>query len=191
ELVRPGFFPKGGGEVRYQITPGPLVGFELLERGPLRSIEAEAYLSRLPDHVARRELDAVAAALELEPEALRVVRPRRPKGPGNALLITLRFAHATEVVSAYGEKGKPAEEVAADAVREAQRLLAGEGVPVGEHGADQLLLLLALAGSGRFRTLAPSGHTTTQQALIPRFLPRVGLPSQELSPGTWELAVDA
>lgn len=190
ELVRPGFFPKGGGEVRYQITPGQLQGFELLERGPLESVEAEAYLSRLPDHVARRELDAVAAALELGPEALRVVRPRRPKGPGNALLITLRFAHATEVVSAYGEKGKPAEEVAADAVREARQLLEG-GVPVGEHGADQLLLLLALAGSGRFRSLAPSGHTTTQQALIPRFLPGVRLPGHELAPGQWELAVDA
>jgi len=75
-------------------------------------------------------------------------------------------------------------------VREAKRLM-DAGVPVGEHGADQLLLLLALAGGGRFRSLAPSGHTTTQQALIPRFLPDVGLSARELGSGQWELAVDA
>lgn len=47
----------------------------------------------------------------------------------------------------FGERGVPAERVAGRAVREMQAYL-DAGVPVGEHLADQLLLLLALAGSG-------------------------------------------
>jgi RNA 3'-terminal phosphate cyclase (ATP) len=188
ELVRPGFYPKGGGEVRYRILPGKLRSdFELLEPGPLESLEACAYLAGLPDHVAQRELDAVADAFDLPPTALRVVRPRRPRGPGNALLITLRFARATEVVSAYGEKRKRAESVASGAIAEARRVLEAN-VPVGEHGADQLLLLLALAGGGRFQSVAPSGHTTTQMALIPRFLPHVRLESTSVGADRCELS---
>jgi RNA 3'-terminal phosphate cyclase (ATP) len=45
-------------------------------------------------------------------------------------------------------------------------------VPVGVHLADQLMLLLALAGGGSFRTLAPSGHARTQVAVIERLLGR-------------------
>ncbi|MFP5284984.1 MAG: RNA 3'-terminal phosphate cyclase [Thermoanaerobaculia bacterium] len=41
---------------------------------------------------------------------------------------------------------------------------------MGEHLADQLLLLLALAGSGAYATLPLSGHALTQIELIPRFL---------------------
>jgi RNA 3'-terminal phosphate cyclase (ATP) len=50
-----------------------------------------------------------------------------------------------------------------------RRYLAAD-VPVGEHLADQLLLLFALAGSGSYATSPLSGHTTTQIDLIPRFL---------------------
>jgi RNA 3'-terminal phosphate cyclase (ATP) len=60
-------------------------------------------------------------------------------------------------------------EVAGRAVREMHTYL-DAGVPVGEHLADQLLLLFALAGSGAFATLPLSGHATTQMDLIPRFL---------------------
>ena len=43
-------------------------------------------------------------------------------------------------------------------------------VPVGPHLADQLVLPLALAGGGRFRTVAPTAHTRTQLAVVQRFL---------------------
>jgi len=43
-------------------------------------------------------------------------------------------------------------------------------VPVGAHLADQLMLLLALAGGGAFRTVEPTLHTTTQVEVIRQFL---------------------
>jgi len=53
-------------------------------------------------------------------------------------------------------------------VREAKRYL-NAGVPVGEHLADQLLVPMGLAG-GRFRTLLPSAHVTTNLETIGRCL---------------------
>lgn len=44
------------------------------------------------------------------------------------------------------------------------------GVPVGRHLADQLLLPLAMGQGGTFRTLARTAHTTTNVAVIGRFL---------------------
>jgi RNA 3'-terminal phosphate cyclase (ATP) len=43
--------------------------------------------------------------------------------------------------------------------------------PVGEHLADQLLIPMAMAGGGAFRTVAPSLHTRTNAEVIERFLP--------------------
>ncbi len=75
----------------------------------------------------------------------------------------------TEVVTGFGERGVRAEDVACGVADATQRYLAA-GVPVGEHLADQLVLLMALAGSGTFRTLAPSLHTRTNIAAIQSFL---------------------
>ena len=74
-----------------------------------------------------------------------------------------------EHATAFGERRKPAEAVADEAIDELERYLAAP-VPVGEHLADQLLLPMALAGGGRFRTLPLSLHARTQLELIPRFL---------------------
>jgi RNA 3'-terminal phosphate cyclase (ATP) len=90
-------------------------------------------------------------------------------GPGNVLILSVESEALTEVFAGFGQRGVPAEEVAGGAVEEMQRYLAAD-VPVGEHLADQLLLLFALAGSGAYATLPLSGHTTTQIDLIPRFL---------------------
>ena len=48
-------------------------------------------------------------------------------------------------------------------------------VPVGEFLADQLLIPMAMARGGTFRTLPPSSHTTTNMQVIERFLPSLVL----------------
>ena len=55
---------------------------------------------------------------------------------------------------------------------------------MGPHLADQLVLLLALAGGGSFRTLAPTLHTRTQLAVIERFLGAVVAAAPDAS-GRW------
>jgi RNA 3'-terminal phosphate cyclase (ATP) len=43
-------------------------------------------------------------------------------------------------------------------------------MPVGIHLADQLLVPMALAGGGTFRSLKPTAHTVTNADVIRRFL---------------------
>jgi RNA 3'-terminal phosphate cyclase (ATP) len=76
---------------------------------------------------------------------------------------------ARELVTTHGEKGYPAEDVADDALDELEDFLEAK-VPVGTHLADQLLLPLAVAGGGRFRTLPLSPHAATNIATIREFL---------------------
>ena len=121
--------------------------------------------------IADRELAVVRKQLgwsEAELEAVLV--DEQTRGPGNALLLEIESEHITELVSGFGQVGVRAEAVAERAVRELRRYLAA-GVPVGPHLADQLLLPLALAGGGTFRTLPLSRHATTNIDVIRSFLP--------------------
>lgn len=167
-LERPGFYPRGGGILHVDIEPcrklEPLV---LLERGPILKQHAIATLSHLPRHIAERELKVLAAGLQLPQEALEI-KEVRAYGPGNVLTLIVQSEHVTEVFSSYGQRGLPAENVAEQLLVEAQRYLKA-GVPVGGYLADQLLLLLALAGAGAFCTITPSGHTKTNIQIIEQF----------------------
>jgi len=169
-LVRPGFYPAGGGEFRVAITPAPtLQPIELLERGPTQRITGIVQLAHLPRHVAERELHVLAAQLGLTGDQLRVEELPTSHGPGNLVVITVECRQVTEVFTGFGQKGVPAEVVANQAVDQARRYLASD-VPVGEYLADQLLLPLALARGGAFRTTDLSSHARTNIAVVQTFL---------------------
>lgn len=186
ELVRPGFYPCGGGELVIAISPvRRLMPLRLLERGTVEQIQAVALLSRLPGHIAERELKVVAEGLGLAPPMLQRLDTRRAYCPGNALQVTVQSEGCCELFSAIGERGVPAETVAAGVVQQVRRYLAA-GVPVGPHLADQLLLPLAVAGSGAFLTLTPDRHTPTNIAVIRHFLP-LAISSTELGPDRWRI----
>lgn len=163
-----GFYPAGGGKVIATIEPAKLAPIALVERGPIIRRWATAIVCRLPTHIAARELMVVQERLELEPNECEVRDVRSP-GPGNVILVELEWDGARELFTGFGEKGVRAERVADSACDEAAAWLAGEE-PVGPHLADQLLLPMALAGGGRFRTAAMSLHAATNIDTIRAFL---------------------
>lgn len=165
-VERHGFYPAGGGCVRVTVTPAALMPLALHERGNAQGIEATVLLRNLPQHIAERELDAAAARLTLT-KRQRLDLPSGP-GPANALVLTARFEHVSEVVVGLGEHGVSAENVARAASDELRAYLA-HGAPVGEHLADQLLLPLLLAGGGSFVTGRPTTHLETNAAVIRAF----------------------
>lgn len=168
-LERPGFYPAGGGRFSVTIEPAPaLAGFELLECGEIRRRRGTVILSHLPRGIAAREVQHLAQATGWDPSCFEI-REVDSLGPGNAVLLELESEAVTEIFAGFGEIGVRAETVADRAVQEMRRYLKA-GVPVGEHLADQLLLPLALAGSGAFMTVPLSLHAMTQIELIPRFL---------------------
>lgn len=169
-LERPGFFPAGGGRIRVHIQPAQsLTPLTLLERGPLVSRSARATVARLPFSIAEREIAVVKEKLTWDEEELQCRECPDSSGPGNILVISVASEQVTEVFTGFGQWGVSAETVARRTVQETREYLAA-GVPVGKHLADQLLLPMALAGGGEFRTVAPTPHTTTNLEVLRLFL---------------------
>ena len=171
ELRRPGFFPAGGGQFQARIEPvKQLTPIALLERGDIRQRRARVIASRLPENMAKRELAAIRARLGFQNDECAVEAVTNSPSPGNAVIIEAESEHVTAVFSSFGDRGRLPEKVALEAAEMAAAWL-DAGVPVDEHLADQLLIPMALAGGGSFRTTEPSLHSTTNAAIIQRFLP--------------------
>lgn len=173
-LVRHGFYPAGGGRFTASITPArELVGFELLERGPLFSKRVEAIVSKLPSHIGDRECRAIATASSWDDSCFSSRQIHDAVGPGNVVMIELVYEFISELFVGFGQKGIPAEDVAAGVWRETQEFMAA-GVPVGAHLADQILLPLGLAAqrgqSGSFRTMSLTQHARTHIDVLKMFL---------------------
>jgi RNA 3'-terminal phosphate cyclase (ATP) len=170
-LERHGFYPAGGGRLRVEIEPvSALAPLELLKRGEIVDRSARALVAHLPRNIGERELRVVNEKLSGFSQRSEVAHLTDTAGPGNALLIELVSEHVTEIFAGYGERGVRAEEVAERVVQEVRAYLAAD-VPVGPHLADQLILPLALAGGGAFRTLPLTPHTETNLDVVQRFLP--------------------
>jgi RNA 3'-terminal phosphate cyclase (ATP) len=169
DLVRHGFYPAGGGELRATVEPvAKLQPLELAARGPLRTIRATAVIAGIPGDVANRELARLADRLGPLETQIRGLDARQ--GPGNALLLEVAHDAVTEVFTGFGERGVRAEAVADDVAREARHYLDSTAC-VGEHLADQLVLPMALARGGRLTTTTLSSHLRTNLGVIARFLP--------------------
>ncbi len=170
-LERPGFFPVGGGRVRIRVEPWRTPrAVHLLERGARTNTEAVALISRVPRHVAERELTRVGAHLGWPETQRRIEEPRDAPGHGNALILELEHEQVTEVCVAFGARGVRAEQVADAACRAATSWMAASA-PVGRYLADQLMLPLALGAGGTYRATEISLHSWTNLEVIDAFLP--------------------
>jgi len=186
-LEKPGFYPAGGGRFRVSINPAVLNRLDLLERGNIINKTARAFVANLPVNIANRELKVIHEKLEWDRELLKAVEVENSQGPGNILTVEVESENITEVFTGFGEKGVSAEKVAGRAVKSVQEYLAFN-VPVGRYLADQLLIPMALAGGGKFRTLSPTKHTTTNAEIIKKFID-VEIEMYECSPNQWEIEI--
>jgi RNA 3'-terminal phosphate cyclase (ATP) len=169
-LVRPGFYPAGGGAIRVSIAPSNALGvLDLERRGEIVSRRIRAVVANLPYTIAQREVQTAAAELEWGEECLEAHTLTGSAGPGNTVSITVESENVTDVFTAFGARGVRAEQVAHDAAKQARRYINGEAA-VGEHLSDQLMLPMALAGGGVFTTTPLSGHASTNLEVIRKFL---------------------
>jgi RNA 3'-terminal phosphate cyclase (ATP) len=187
---RHGFYPAGGGEWSATVYPAArLERLDLLERGAVRATTARALCAAIPGSVGVRQVDALVSALGWDRQGCRPQIVSGTRGPGNALLASIESEHVTELITGFGERGVPAERIAALVADQVRRYLAAD-VPVGEHLADQLLLPMALGSGGAFRTVAPSPHCTTQLRLLELFLGVKATAAQERE-DAWRIEIEA
>jgi RNA 3'-terminal phosphate cyclase (ATP) len=187
DLQKPGFYPAGGGRFKVAVQPAALKPLDLVERGAIQHTSARAMVANLPAEIARRELNVVRKKLGWDQNCLQTVEVNESNGPGNILSIAVESEQITEVFTGFGERGVSAENVAKKAVLQVQAYLEAD-VPVGRYLADQLLILMALAGRGRFRTTTPSRHTITNKDIIRKFLD-IQIDAKQVGPLQWEIIV--
>jgi RNA 3'-terminal phosphate cyclase (ATP) len=185
KLVRPGFYPRGGGVVEASIQSGTrLHGIRLGDRGPVKATGFSA-VAGLPEDIARRQARRAKYRLEQHGLDVDLREETWDGGPGTVIAIELNTVPAPTLFCAIGGRGRPAERVADDVADEVIAYLeAGPGL-VDAHSADQLVLPLALAqGSSEYRVAQVTRHLTTNVAVVRRFLDReIVCQGEEGSPG--------
>lgn len=184
KLLRTGFFPRGGGHVTLTVQPGAPQALSLGEPRPRgRTVSGFAAVAGLPDDIAARM--ARQAEERLAKHGIRVSLNIEawPGGPGAVIGLQEGSERVPALFVGLGERGKPAERVAEDAVRDLLEHRAGGGVD--EHSADQLVLPLAFApGPSTFPVARVTQHLLTNVGTLNLFLPRrVTIEGDEGAPG--------
>jgi RNA 3'-terminal phosphate cyclase (ATP) len=170
-----GWYPIGGGEM--QATVQGRAGaipetLNLLERGALLRVRGLSASSNLPKHIRARQEQSALHALRASGINARVDAVDAPsKGQGTVVFLWAEFENVLAGFTSLGERGKPAERVAQEAVQDLLDFR-GAGGALEEHLADQLVLPLALAeGESRFTTVAVSSHLLTNAWVVNQFWP--------------------
>ncbi len=172
-MEQAGFYPRGGGVVRAEIHPAAVVRpIVMTERGELVGIRGLSASAALPDHIAdRQRRQALKRLADRYPVSGIETSRLAAHSPGTVLLLLARFEQGQCCFFGLGEKGKPAERVADEAVDQLENFLA-TGAAVDHFLADQLLLPLALAAEpSRFTTSRVSRHLLTNAEVVRLFLP--------------------
>jgi RNA 3'-terminal phosphate cyclase (ATP) len=174
EMVSPGFYPRGGGEVRARIRPAKeLAALSATERGELKRVGVLGVVNNLPLEIAERFVRR--AESQLKSRRVRKieahVRVFSCAGAGAYVRLLAEYENVAACFSGLGRIGKQAEKIADETVEEFFEFHRS-GAAVDAHLADQLLPPLALAkGESVFSTPRISAHFGTNAAVIAKFLP--------------------
>ncbi|MBN1139853.1 MAG: RNA 3'-terminal phosphate cyclase [Anaerolineae bacterium] len=188
-LEKWGWYPLGGGIVKATVEGDArsqdLCGLDLVQRGKLLRVRGLSASSNLPKHIRGRQAGTVLQALRsagLNPRVDEIDAPS--KGQGTAVFLWAECDNALAGFTALGKRGKPAEQVAQEAVHDLLAYLDGQAA-LDHHLADQLALPLALAGGpSHLSTEAVTQHLLTVAWVIGQFLPgRVRVEGAEGQPG--------
>jgi RNA 3'-phosphate cyclase len=171
-ILREGFYPRGGGLVDVLIEP--VLKLRPIKTDGPREVEVVRGVSvcgRLPSHVAERQARAAIAALReagLESEVERRVLsgPGRPFSPGSYITLWVEADSPCYLgADALGERGKRAERVGLEAAESLLEQLR-TGMAVDLHTADNLILWCSLAdGESSYSTSRLTLHITTAMEL--------------------------
>jgi RNA 3'-terminal phosphate cyclase (ATP) len=160
ELVRRGHYPQGGGEIVLRVSPSSLSPVEP-QRGKLRRVEGVSHACGLPEHIVERQAESARETLaELDvPVEIETVHIDE-NVPSKGTAVTLVGDAGTRLGgSALGERGKPAEEVGAEAAKKLVTAIES-GADTDEYTADQLVPYVALA-EGRYDVPEVTSHLET------------------------------
>jgi len=171
-LIASGWFPVGLGEVDVAVsgTNAPLKPMTVIQRGPLLGVTGRAIAASLPAHIAARMANRATAILRDAGIGAHIDAQRlRAACPGAGIFLKATYSGSLAGFSALGERGKPAETVAEEAVA---ALLAHDrsDATFDVHLADQMILPMAIAsGVSEFTVPSLTRHLVTNAWVVECF----------------------
>lgn len=173
EMAKPGFYPRGGGEIRAVIRPCSVVRpLHLTSCPELTTAGGFAAVADLPETISKkmsRRLEHKLSGVGVDAD---IPREEWTNGPAAVAAVLFRQAPVPPLFFAIGERGKPAEVVADEAAEEAVNFKKS-GCPVDPHSADQIVLPLAFAeGASEYRVSEVTQHLLTNIETVRRFVDR-------------------
>ena len=192
EVLRRGYYPRGGGIVDVVIEPTrSWSSLDTPEAGEIQRVRGIAHVSNLPEDVPKRMKHSALRRLHGIPDVKveeRVYHGEEAIGQGGALVLWGETDAIHLGADSLAERGKPSERIGEEAAV-ALRAEIESRATLDVHAADQLLVYLARAdGPSRFRVRAVSGHMETMMWLIPQFLSCRFAVIRE--PGGWQVSVE-
>ncbi len=178
EMLRAGFHPRGGGEIRMKIRglrgAENLAPLRLMKRGSLKYIEGVSAVSAsMPSHLADQQCRQVLGRLAASGYGASIEQASwDSRSPGNVVFIRAVFSQTAAGFFALGSRERSAEQVADDAVDQLLEFIGSPGT-VDSHAADQLLPLAALCPQeSRFVTERVTDHLVTNANVVSRITGR-------------------
>jgi RNA 3'-terminal phosphate cyclase (ATP) len=169
KVVRRGYFPKGGGEVKIEVEPWtePLPPLLLTDRGEVSEISIRSYYAgNVPLRVATEMVESAKqvikeAGIAIEPN-VEIVHETQAVDSGCGIMLVATTTTGCRLAgSALGERKKQAAMVGKEAAEELVTTLKDGGC-VDEWLQDQLILFMALAnGTSEMLTGSLTLHTRT------------------------------
>jgi RNA 3'-phosphate cyclase len=174
-VLRRGYYPRGGGEVRLCVEPSRLRPFNVATAGPVQRIRGLAHVAGINRDVAIRMRHACVAELTAQRGAAAQIEivelvPERAVGTGGAIVAWAQTENTILGAGRVAERGIRAETLGSAVGAELRDDLAA-GASLDTHAADHILVYLALARGGSFSTRSLSSHAQTAIWVIEQFLP--------------------
>ena len=184
EIVKQGFYPRGGGHVKIKFYPvEKLKAIELTERGEVKSIYGVSVVGKLPTHVAERQAKAAEEYLRRKGFDAKIERQTTQTfSAGTSITLWAECEHAILGSDALGERGKPAERVGEEAAKELVASIES-GAALDKHMSDQILPFIALAeGESKVTVEKITEHCRTNMRVIEKLLPvKVSIDAQGMA----------
>src|SRR5437867_6241899 len=192
EVLRRGYYPRGGGIVEAVIEPTrSWSALRRSERGEVERVRGVSHVSNLPEDVPKRMKHAALRRLHGIPDVKveeRVYHGEEAIGQGGALVLWGETETLLLGADSLAERGKPSKRIGEEAAMSLRAEIESQAT-LDVHAADQLLVYLARAdGPSRFRVRAVSGHMETMMWLIPQFVSCRFEVIRE--PGGWRVSVE-
>lgn len=172
EIIREGFYPRGGGEVKIKFYPvEKLKSIQLKKRGKIKSIRGISIAGRLPSHVAERQANAATRALKEHFDDVYITSSTvNTLSPGTSITLWAECENSILGSDNIGKKGVPAERIGEECAKELISSIEA-GAALDKYMADQILLYLALAhGKSEITIEKITEHVETNSRVIKQML---------------------